>query len=93
MLVTLREMGEISFHLIGSNGFYENTQNEMFISVGLHCPRILKFENFMSPFDRLRQINVLKCVRAARLVFIIQPIILICGVDVVVAVVVIVSND
>ena len=73
MLITLREMGEISFHLIGTNGFYKNTQNEMFIAVGLRCPRTLKFENFMSPFDKRRQINVLKCVRAARLLFIIQP--------------------
>ena len=35
MLVMLREKGEISIHLIGTNGFYENTQNEMFIAVGL----------------------------------------------------------
>ena len=34
MLVMLREKGEISIHLIDTNGFYENTQNEMFIAVG-----------------------------------------------------------
>ena len=58
-------------------------------TAGSRCRQNLKYEKFMSSFGRLRQKNCAKkrAARAARLFFLIQPIIsLICGVVVAVAV-------
>ena len=60
MLVTLCEMGEVSFHLIGTNGFYVKAETERFTVAGLFCRQNFKFEIFMPSFDRLRQRNVQK---------------------------------
>ena len=55
MLVTLYKTGEVSFLLVGTNGFHATEKNERFTAAGSRCRQNLKYENFTSPFSRLRQ--------------------------------------
>ena len=48
MLVTLREMGEVSFHLVGTSAFHVKAEKE-----GYRCRQKLKFEHFTPSFCRL----------------------------------------
>ena len=79
MLVTSYEMGEVSFHLIGANGFHIKAENEGFSPVGSRCHQNIKYENFRSSFSRLRQKNCIRKLagRTARFF-----LFLICNVDV-----------
>ena len=71
IFVTLHvsEMGEVSLHMISTSGFLVNTvETERFTIVSSPCPQSLNFENStQSSFGRQR---------AARLFFLIRPIIL-----------------
>ena len=90
MLITLYKIGELHFHLLGTNGFHVKAKSERFTAATPRCRQKLKYENFTSSFSRLRQKHCTKkrAGRAARLFFFIQPIkSLICGVVVDVAVV------
>ena len=58
--MTLHKIGELSFHLLGMNGFHVKAENERFTAVEPH--QNLKDENFMLPFGRLRQRNAPKSV-------------------------------
>ena len=93
MLVTLKKTGEVSFHLIDTNGCHAKAKNERFTAAGSRCRQNLRYaEYFTWSFGRLRQKNCTKkrAARAARLFFIIKSIItLIC--DVVVAIAIVVS--
>ena len=55
MLVTLYKIGEVHFHLLGTNGFHVKAENERFTAAGSRCRQNLKNENFTSSFGRLRQ--------------------------------------
>ena len=79
MSVTSYEMGEVSFHLIGGNGFHIKAENEGFSPVGSRCHQNIKYENFRSSFSRLRQKNCIRKLagRTARFF-----VFLICNVDV-----------
>lgn len=61
MLVTLCKTGEVSFHLIDTNGFHVKGENERFTAAGSFCRQNFKFEIFMPSFGRLCQRNVQKC--------------------------------
>ena len=74
MLVTLKEMGDMSFNLVGTNGFRIKAEKETFSDMGLHFRQNLKFDNFTSSFGRTS--NNFREERAARPFFLIQPIIL-----------------
>ena len=54
-MVTLHEIGEVRFRFLGTNGFHVKVENEKFSTAGSHCHQNLKYENFTSSFDRLRQ--------------------------------------
>ena len=45
-------MSEVSFHLIGINGFHVKAENERFTVVGLRYRQKLKIWNFTSLFGR-----------------------------------------
>ena len=62
MLVTLHEIGEVRFRFLGTNGFHVKAENENFSTAGSCCHQNLKYENFTSLFDRLRQQIATKCV-------------------------------
>ena len=62
VLVALNKVGKVSFHLIGTNGFYVKEENEWFAAAGSRCHENLKYDNFTSPFSRLRQIMTPKSV-------------------------------
>ena len=55
MLVMLCKTGEMSFLLMGANGFRAKAKNERFTAAGSRCRQNLKYENFTSSFGRLRQ--------------------------------------
>ena len=55
MLVTLYEIGVVSFSLLGTNGFHVKVESERFTAAGSRCRLSLKYENFTSSFGRLRQ--------------------------------------
>ena len=44
MLVTLCEIGEVSFSLLGTNGFHVKLENERFTAVVSRCRRNLNYE-------------------------------------------------
>ena len=71
------------FHLLGTKGFHVKAKNERFTAAGSRCGQNLTYKNFTSSFGRLRQkkkYTKKRAARAARLFFLIQPIIsLICG--------------
>ena len=86
MFVTLQEMDEVSFHVIGTSGFLINTEKEGFTAVSSHCRQNLSLENFTLSFDRLRQ-KICCAACATRLFFFVRPIrLFICDVIVAVAV-------
>ena len=62
-LVTLIEMGKVSFDLIGTNCFHIKAEKEMFSTVGLRCRQNLKFKNWPT----LGAYHLLKAGRSARL--------------------------
>ena len=55
MLITLYEIGEAHFRLLGTNGFHVKAKSERFTGVSWCCRQNLKYENFTSSFGRLRQ--------------------------------------
>ena len=56
MLVTLDEIGEVYFRLLGTNAFHLKPENERFTAAGSRCRWNLKYEYFASSFGRrLRQ--------------------------------------
>ena len=83
-------MGEVSFPYIGNNGFHVEAENERFPSAGWCCRQNLKYENqFHVAVWQTTSKNCTKkrAARAARLFFLLQPIMfLICDVAVPVAV-------
>ena len=82
MLITLYKICEVHFRLLGTHAFHVKTESDWFSVTSSRCHQNLKYENFTSPFGRLRQNIVAKkrAARVARLVFFIQPIkSLICG--------------
>ena len=62
MLASLNEMGEVSFHSIGTNSFHVEAKNERFSATGLHCRQNLRFENVTSLADYVKEMY-LNCVR------------------------------
>ena len=42
-MVTLYEVGEVYFHLLGTNGLHVKTENERFTAAGARCPQNLKY--------------------------------------------------
>ena len=76
MLVTLSERGRVYFRFLDTNGFHVKAENDGFSAVGSRCWQNLKYENFGSSFGRLRENCPKKrAARAARLSFLVQPII------------------
>ena len=59
MLATSYEIGEVYFHLLGTNGVHVKAENEQFTGVGSRCQN-LKNKNFTSSFGRPRQKIALK---------------------------------
>ena len=55
MLVALYKTDEVSFHLIGTNGFHAKAKNERFTAARSGCRQNFKYENFTSSFGKLRQ--------------------------------------
>ena len=55
MLVKLYKVGEMQFRLLGTNGFHIKAKKERFSAASWRCRLNLKYENFTSLFDRLRQ--------------------------------------
>ena len=55
MLVTLCEIGEEYFRLLGTNDFRVKAEKEKFTAAGARCHRNLKYQTFSSSFGRLRQ--------------------------------------
>ena len=55
VLVTLYEIGEVRFRLLGTNGFHAKANNGRFTAAGSRCRENLKNENLTSSFGRLRQ--------------------------------------
>ena len=55
MLVTLYKIGEVHFRLLGTNRYHVKAENERFTAASSRCRQKLKYENFTSLFDRLRQ--------------------------------------
>ena len=55
MLVTLYEIGEAYFRLLGTKSFRVQGENERFTAAGSRCRWNLKYENFTSSFGRLRE--------------------------------------
>ena len=79
----------MSFRFLGMNDFHAKAENERFTAAGSRCRQNLKYENSLrSLADYVKTCTKKRAARAARLFFLIQPIILlICGVVVAVAVV------
>ena len=48
-LVTFYEMGQVSFHLVGTNGFHLKAENKRFTAAGLRCRQNLGFEILRRP--------------------------------------------
>jgi len=55
MLITLYKIGEVHIRLLGTNVFHIKAKNERFTTASSRCRHNLKYENFTSSFDRLRQ--------------------------------------
>ena len=56
MLVTLCKIGEVHFHLLGTNGLHVKAKNERFIAGGSRGSQNFNYsKNFTSPFGTLRQ--------------------------------------
>ena len=55
MLVTLYEVGKLSFHFLGTNSFHVKAENERFTAAGSRCCENLKYEDVMSSFARLHK--------------------------------------
>ena len=53
------------FRLLGTNGYHVKAENERFTAASSRCRQKLKYVNFTSLFDRLRQ-NIAPKKRAAR---------------------------
>ena len=51
----LYKIGEVHFHLFGTNDFHVKAKNKRFTAAGSRCRQNLKYESFTSSFDRLRQ--------------------------------------
>ena len=51
MLVTLYEMGEASFRLLGTIGFHVKAEELIFTAAGSRCLQNLKYENLTWSFD------------------------------------------
>ena len=55
MLITLYKIGELHFRLLSTNGFHVKAKSERFTAATPRCRQNLKYENFTSPFGRLRE--------------------------------------
>ena len=55
MFITLCEIGELHFRMLGTNGFHLKAKSETSTAVSLRCRQNLTYENFTSSFGRLRQ--------------------------------------
>ena len=55
MLTTSYKIGEVHFRLLGTNGFQIKAKNGRFAAAGSRCRQNLKYENFTSLFQPLRQ--------------------------------------
>ena len=55
MSVTLYEIGEVYFRLLGTNGFHIKDEELIFTAESWRCRQNLKNENFTALFGRLRQ--------------------------------------
>ena len=55
MLITSYKIGEVHFRLLGTNGFQVQAKNGRFAAAGSRSRQNLKYENFTSLFERLRQ--------------------------------------
>ena len=65
-VVTLHKIGEVFFHLRGTNGFHVKAENGRLTAAGSCCRQDrqdLKNENFTTLFGRLRQQIAPKSVR------------------------------
>ena len=51
------KIGGVHFHFLGMNGFHVKAKNERFTAASSPCRQNLKYENFMSSFGRLRQLE------------------------------------
>ena len=51
----LYKIGELSFRLLGTNGFHVKAKDKRSTDVSLRCCQNLKYENLTSSFGRLRQ--------------------------------------
>ena len=51
------KIGGVHFHFLGMNGFHVKAKNERFTAASSRCRQNLKYENFMSSFGRLRQLE------------------------------------
>ena len=74
-LVILYQIGEESFHLIGTNGFHVRSGNEKFTAVGSRCRQNLKFETVQLLFDHVKEMCLNACCTSSAIIFLIQPII------------------
>ena len=61
-MVTNNKIGEVYFRLLGTDSFHIKAEKERFSAVGSRCRQNLKYENFSSSFDKLRQRSVPKSV-------------------------------
>ena len=70
-LVTSCEMGEVSFHLIGTNPLHVNPEFGRFTDAGSHCRQNLKFENFSSSFCRhVKKLHQRACRTCSTIIFV-----------------------
>ena len=83
MFITLCKTGEVSFHLIGTNGFHAKAKNDLLLRARVVVRTShMKISHCRSAdyVKKLHQKRAARAARAARLFFFIQPIkSLICG--------------
>ena len=61
-LVISSQIGEVSFYLLGGNGFHVMAENQRFTAVSLRCRQKIKCENCTSSFGRLQQKACRTCI-------------------------------
>ena len=55
LVVVQNRRSALSFAYISTNGFHAKAKNERFTAASFRCRQNLKYEDFTSPFGRLRQ--------------------------------------
>ena len=66
-------MGEVSFHLIATNGFHITAENERFTAVGWRCHPKISLRH-LADYVEEKDVKETRAARAERLFFLFQPI-------------------